>query len=86
MADTDRKLIPAMTAAGIQVTLHDILFTCSMFLGEKPAAKKRIKIQITLLLERHAPPFAPDLSPCMRPPACGMAIKLPHALYFRAAK
>jgi hypothetical protein len=35
MADTDKKLIPAVTAAGIQVTLHDILFTCSMFLGEK---------------------------------------------------
>ena len=35
MADTDKKLIPAVMAAGIQVTLHDILFTCSMFLGEK---------------------------------------------------
>ncbi|WP_332861470.1 hypothetical protein [Janthinobacterium svalbardensis] len=86
MADPDKKLIPAVTAAGIQVTLHDILFTSSMFLGGKPAGKKRIKIQFALLLERYAPYFPPDLSSCMRPPACGMAIKLPHALYFRAAK
>jgi len=86
MVHTDKKLIRAATTGGNQVILHGILFTGSMFLGEKPAGKKRIKIQLVLLLEKHAPLFPPDLSPCMRPPACGMATKLPRALYFRAAK
>ncbi|MDN2697825.1 hypothetical protein O0882_16010 [Janthinobacterium sp. SUN073] len=57
MTDTDKKLIPAVTAAGIQVTLHDILFTSSMFLWKKTSGKKRIKIQFVLLLERYAPAF-----------------------------
>jgi hypothetical protein len=56
------------------------------FKGKKPAGKKRIKIQTALLLERHAPPFPPVLSPCLLSPACGMDTKLPRALYFHAAK
>ncbi|MGK5050478.1 hypothetical protein [Janthinobacterium sp. RB2P8] len=86
MAHTDKKLFRTGTAGGNQVIPDSILFTGGMFLGEKPADKKRIKIQIALLLEKHAPPFPPNLSPCMRPSACGMATKLPRALYFHAAK
>jgi len=41
MSDTDKKLIRGGTAAGNQVILHHILFTCGMFLGEKPAGKKK---------------------------------------------
>jgi hypothetical protein len=86
MPDTDKKLIPAEMTGDNHVILHDILFTGSMFLGEKPIGRKRIKIQLALLLERHAPHFLPDLSPCMRPSACGMATTLPRTLYFHAAK
>ncbi|NVI84782.1 hypothetical protein P9875_19330 [Janthinobacterium rivuli] len=86
MDDTDKKLIRARISWDTEVILHGILFTVSMFLEKKPVGKKRIKIQPALLLERHALPFPPVLSPCLLPPVRRMHTKLPRALYFHAAK
>ncbi|MGX9729019.1 hypothetical protein ACWYXO_00155 [Janthinobacterium aestuarii] len=86
MADIVKKFIRAAMAGCIEVILAGILFTISIVLREKKTAgKKRIKIQHELLLERHV--FL-SASLVALPAATGVphGYKLPHALYFHAAK
>lgn len=83
---TDKKFILAGMAVALKLFSMAFCLLSGVFLRKKPAGKKKINIHFKLLLERHTPPFTPDLSPCLQPPACGMHTKLPRALYFHTAK